>query len=127
MRHGFLIIVFVIVILTTFTAGQSGSDATLAFVGGRIYASPTTSPIDTGVVIVRAGKIVDVGQRQSVNIPVGAAIVDFSGKVITAGFQNSHVHFTEDQWDGAANQPISKLNQQLHAMLVRYGFTTVVD
>jgi len=127
MRHGFLIIVFVIVILTTFTAGQSGSDATLAFVGGRIYASPTTSPIDNGVVIVRAGKIVEVGQRQSVNIPVGAAIVDFSGKVITAGFANSYVHFTEDQWVGAANQPVSKHNQQLHAMLVRYGFTTVVD
>src|SRR5437762_6638138 len=80
MRHGFLIIVFVIVILTTFTAGQSGSDATLAFVGGRIYASPTTSPIDNGVVIVRAGKIVDVGQRQSVNIPVGAAIVTLAGR-----------------------------------------------
>ena len=43
-----------------------------------------------------------------------------------SGFQNSHVHFTDDQWS-AAEQPASKLTTQLQAMLTRYGFTTVVD
>src|SRR5207247_9767946 len=50
-----------------------------------------------------------------------------SGKLITAAFQNRHVHFTEDKWNGAADQPASKLNEQLRAMLVRYGFITAVD
>src|SRR5262249_51448825 len=58
---------------------------------------------------------------------VGITTINCSGKVITAGFQNSHVHFTEDKWNGALGQPASKLNEQLTQMLVRYGFTTVVD
>jgi imidazolonepropionase-like amidohydrolase len=47
--------------------------------------------------------------------------------VVVAGFQNSHVHFTEEHWLDAARQPAAKLNQQLQAMLTRYGFTHVVD
>src|SRR5215813_7343692 len=105
---------------------ESPSDA-LALVGGRIYASPTANAIGDGVVIVRSGKIVEVRPRRSVKIPVGITTINCSGKVITAGFQNSHVHFTEDKWNGALGQPASKLNEQLTQMLVRYGFTTVVD
>jgi imidazolonepropionase-like amidohydrolase len=47
--------------------------------------------------------------------------------VITAAFQNSHVHFTEPKWTDAAKQPAEKLTTQLSDMFVRYGFTTVVD
>jgi imidazolonepropionase-like amidohydrolase len=47
--------------------------------------------------------------------------------VIAAGFQNSHVHFTEEKWADAASQPAARLTSQLEAMLLRYGFTTVVD
>jgi imidazolonepropionase-like amidohydrolase len=96
-------------------------------VGGRIYPAPDAPAIDDGVVLVRSGKIVQVGTRRSVNIPAGTAILDCKGKFITSGFQNSHVHFTEAKWDRAADQPASKLTEQLQAMLVRYGFTTVVD
>ena len=105
---------------------QSPPDA-LALVGGRIYASPTADAIDDGVVIVRNGKIAEVGPRRSIKIPVGITTMNCSGKIITAAFQNSHVHFTEDKWNGAADQPASKLNEQLSAMLVRYGFITAVD
>ena len=105
---------------------QSPPDA-LALVGGRIYASPTADAIDDGVVIVRNGKTAEVGPRRSIKIPVGITTMNCSGKIITAAFQNSHVHFTEDKWNGAADQPASKLNEQLSAMLVRYGFITAVD
>jgi len=105
---------------------QSPPDA-LALVGGRIYASPTADAIDDGIVIVRNGKIAEVGPRRSIKIPVGITTMNCSGKIITAAFQNSHVHFTEDKWNGAADQPASKLNEQLSAMLVRYGFITAVD
>ncbi len=47
--------------------------------------------------------------------------------MITAGFQNSHVHFTESKWDNAADQDAKQLSANLTAMLNRYGFTTVVD
>jgi imidazolonepropionase-like amidohydrolase len=47
--------------------------------------------------------------------------------VVTAGFQNSHVHFTEDVWTNAAKAPAERLAAGLEAMLTRYGFTTVFD
>jgi hypothetical protein len=47
--------------------------------------------------------------------------------VIVAGYQNSHVHFTEDKWSGAAKLPAGRLSNQLLAMFSIYGFTTVVD
>ncbi len=112
--------------LTVGSAQQEVPDG-LALVGGRIYASPTAEAIDDGVVIVRNGKIAEVGPSRSIKIPIGIPTINCSGKVITAGFQNSHVHFTEDKWNGAADQPAAKLNEQLTAMIIRYGFTTVVD
>src|SRR6185295_19580614 len=45
----------------------------------------------------------------------------------TAGFQNSHAHFTEEKWAGAGTLPALRLAAQLQAMLTRYGVTTVVD
>jgi imidazolonepropionase-like amidohydrolase len=107
-------------------SGPEPSDD-IALVGGRIYASPAAKPIDDGVVILTSGKIAAVGTRRSITIPADVPTMNCSGKVITAGFQNSHVHFTEDKWNGADQQPASKLNAQLAAMLLRYGFTTVID
>jgi imidazolonepropionase-like amidohydrolase len=105
---------------------QAPSDV-LALVGGRIYASPTDDAIDDGVVIIKSGKIVEVGSRRSIKVPVGVTSINCTGKIITAGFQNSHVHFTEDKWNAAADQPAPKLTEQLKTMLFQYGFTTVVD
>jgi imidazolonepropionase-like amidohydrolase len=100
---------------------------TLALVGAKIYPSPTAAPIANGVVLVRDGKIAAVGTAGKVRVPAGAEKLDCTSLVITAGFQNSHVHFTEPKWDDAAHQPTSKLSSQLADMFTRYGFTTVVD
>jgi imidazolonepropionase-like amidohydrolase len=103
------------------------AEPTLALVGGRIYPSPDAAAIDDGVVIVAGATIAAVGRRRSVKIPAGATTIDCSGAVVTAGFQNSHVHFTEPKWNDADKQPASTLTAQLQAMLTRYGFTAVVD
>ena len=45
-----------------------------------------------------------------------------------AGFQNSHVHFTDDaRWGGAASRPAAALEASLREMVTRYGYTTIVD
>src|SRR5262245_54762244 len=98
-------IIFGVVALPSFIAGQSPSDTTLALVGGRIYSSPNAAPIENGAVVIRNGKIDQVGPRRSITIPAGAVIFDTVRKIVAAGFQNSHVHFTEDNWIGAADQP----------------------
>lgn len=105
----------------------AGNEATLALVGGRVYVSPFDGAIENGVVLIRDGKIAAVGRRSKVRIPQGTGMLDCSGMFITAGFQNSHVHFTESKWDNAAQLPSDQLTSQLAAMFTRYGFTSVVD
>jgi imidazolonepropionase-like amidohydrolase len=46
---------------------------------------------------------------------------------VTAGFQNSHVHFTEPKFADARQRPAAELSAAMTAMLNRFGFTTVVD
>lgn len=108
------------------TAVSADADV-VAFVGEKIYTSPTDAPISKGTVIVRGEKIVAVGKTGTLTIPADAKQMDCKGAVITAAFQNSHVHFTEQKWTDAANQPAEKLTTQLSDMFAHYGFTTVVD
>lgn len=109
------------------TDASTESGVVLALVGAKIYFSPSDKPIPNGVIVVRNGKIVAVGPTGSVRIPANAAPLNCKGQFITAGFQNSHVHFTEPKWVEAEKQPSVKLEMQLFDMLIRYGFTTVVD
>ena len=99
----------------------------LALVGARIYTSPSEEPLVNGVVLVRDGKIVAVGQKGKIKVPSNATIIDCAGLTLTSGFWNSHVHFTELKWESAASLPPSQLSKQLQEMLTRYGFTTVFD
>lgn len=105
---------------------QSRSENT-AFVGAKIYASPTQAPILDGTVLIRNGKILSVGERKNVKVPPNSRIIDCSGLILTAAFWNSHVHFTEPNWQDAEGLPARQLGQQVEAMLTRYGFTHVVD
>ncbi len=100
---------------------------TFVLAGAKIYTSPTASPILNGVLLLRDGKIAIVGRTGEVALPGAVKKIDCTGLVITAGFQNSHVHFTQQKWDDAAHQPAVKLSQQLVDMLTAYGVTTAVD
>ena len=109
------------------TAATPAQQARVALVGGTIYPSPTEPPIPDGVVVIENGRISAVGQRNTMRVPDGIATLECSGSTITAGFWNSHVHFFENQWADAASIPAPRLADQLRAMLMRYGFTSVFD
>jgi imidazolonepropionase-like amidohydrolase len=104
-----------------------GSSPRLALVGARIYPTPGSTPIDPGVIVVRGDRIEAIGSRGSVPLPADAKILDCSGKVVVAGFWNSHVHFTEPHWAGADTLPAATLNSHLREMLLQYGFVRVLD
>jgi imidazolonepropionase-like amidohydrolase len=131
LRATAMAIAAVVALALALTLGLSASpqttDPALALTGAKIYISPDAPPLTNAVVLIRAGKIAAVGAARSVRIPADAKVLDCSGLVVTAGFQNSHVHFTQAKWDGAASQPASQLAGNLADMLTRYGFTTVVD
>jgi predicted amidohydrolase YtcJ len=108
-------------------AGKVAPAADLVLVGGTVYPSPGAKPIKNAVVVVREGKIVYVGKGGKRHTPRSAQLLECSGKVIVAGFWNSHVHFTEDAWKDAAAAPADKLEAHMQEMLTRWGFTTVWD
>ena len=104
--------------------------STLALVGAKVYPSPGEAPIENATILIRDGKIVAVGPGAKVKPPRLARLVtvlNCRGMVVTAGFWNSHVHFTEDVWKNAATADPAKLNDHMRAMLTRWGFTTVFD
>jgi len=99
----------------------------LAPVGATICLSPTDEWVADGVLLIEGQKIAAVGGRDIVAVPENAKVLDCSGNTITAGFWNSHVHFFERKWAGAATIPRDELNAQLRDMSARFGFTTVFD
>jgi imidazolonepropionase-like amidohydrolase len=98
---------------------------TLAIEHARIYASPADPPIDDATILIRDGLIAAVGRQ--VQVPAGARIVPCNQCVVTAGFWNAHVHFTEPKWSMAQWKSAATLNPQLADMFLSRGFTTVID
>jgi imidazolonepropionase-like amidohydrolase len=99
----------------------------LALVGGTIYVSPTEEPIRDGVVLIQRGTIAAVGSGALLEVPETVQSLDCSGRTVTAGFWNSHVHFFERKWANVAGIPAPELSRQLQDMVTRYGFTSVFD
>jgi imidazolonepropionase-like amidohydrolase len=115
-------------ILVTVIAAQPAARPPLALLGGRLYADPDAAPVDDAAVVAVDGRIVSAGPRATVTVPVEARVIDCKGLVITAGFYNSHVHFTDPaRWANAGTRPAAVLTGALREMLTKYGFTTVVD
>jgi imidazolonepropionase-like amidohydrolase len=106
---------------------SSAKRGDVALVGGTIYVSPTDEPVRNGIVLVEDGRIVAVAAGDSLQVPGSVQRIDCTGLTITAGFWNSHVHFFERKWAGAASLPGPELARQLQDMLTRYGFTSAFD
>ena len=95
--------------------------------GSRLYTAPDQAPVDDGAVLLLDGRIVAAGPRDEVATRGAARLPQCDAGVLVAGFQNSHVHFTESKWEGAGRTPAAELAWYLEQMLTRFGFTTVVD
>jgi len=109
--------------------------ADLVLRGGTVYPAPGVRAIHDAVVVIRGGKIAVIGKSKNVRVPRSATVLDCSGKVIVAGFWNSHVHFTEDIWSDPQGTAVKAGNScvtclevvHMRDMLTRWGFTTVWD
>jgi imidazolonepropionase-like amidohydrolase len=66
---------------------------TTALVGARVIDG-TGGVIERGTVIVRDGKIAQVGPAASVTVPAGAERVDLAGLTLLPGLINAHGHFS---------------------------------
>ncbi len=107
--------------------GKRAPEGSTVLFAARIYTSPEATPIDDGAVLLREGRILAVGSRDSVATRGADRLVQCDGGVVAAGFHNSHVHFTEPKFAAAATRPAAELTAAMETMLTRYGFTGVVD
>lgn len=99
----------------------------IAIVGAAVYVSPDAMPVQDAVILIAGDRIEKVGPRATTPVPAGYRIVDQSGRVVTAGFWNSHVHLTTPVFLGAETAADAALENELERSLTRWGFTTVFD
>ena len=69
-----------------------------ALVGARIVQGTEAPAIDNGVIVIKDGRIVDVGPRSILKVPAGMAVVDVKGKTIIAGLWDTHAHSSQTDW-----------------------------
>jgi len=107
------------------SSDASAGEGALVIRGARILVAPDAAPIDRGTVLVRKGRISKLGDN--IAAPSTAREIDGAGRVLTAGFWNSHVHFTEPKWRRVRAKDQHLIEAQLYDMFTSRGFTTVVD
>lgn len=109
------------------TACSAQAADRLALKGATVYVSPDADPIASGVILIRDGVIAAVGDETAVPLSQDTQILDARGLFITAGFWNSHAHFTERKWAHVDAIPQQELQQQLSEFSSQYGFTAIFD
>jgi imidazolonepropionase-like amidohydrolase len=63
-----------------------------AFVGARVIVGDGSSPIDNAAILVREGRIAQVGPAASVTVPAGATRVELAGKTVMPAIVDTHTH-----------------------------------
>jgi imidazolonepropionase-like amidohydrolase len=93
----------------------------------RLYVSPEAPAVENAAVLIVDGKIAAAGPADGIAKRGVSRLGACDGGIVAAGFQNSHVHFTEPKFADAASRPAAELAAAMAEMLNRWGFTTVVD
>ncbi|MBL4670898.1 MAG: amidohydrolase family protein [Arenicella sp.] len=89
----------------------------LVIYNAKLYPGPGLPPLEGATISIKDGKIAGVSQSK----PQGDVFkIDARGRSVTAGLWNSHVHFTDAKLESNAQSLITN-------MLLKYGFTSVVD
>jgi imidazolonepropionase-like amidohydrolase len=125
MNPGRFAYIFLILAFACKQQEESG-EPFIVFTGATIVDGTGSAPIQDGVLVVRNGRIVDVGNKADVKIPDGALINDVSGKTIMPGIINGHGHVGEVKGIEGGNYSRDNVIDNL-SIYARYGITTVVS
>ena len=106
------------------TEPPSDSNGSMAFVGATIIDGTGRPPMHNGVIIVRDGRILDVGPASAIAVPTGATQTDVSGMTIVPGFIVSHAHLSDVQGLESGHYDEANLLSQLQ-LYSRYGMTAI--
>lgn len=105
--------------------GAPARAQTTAYTGGRVIDG-TGAVVENAVVVVRDGRVVDVGAAARVQVPAGATRVDVAGKTLMPGIVNAHGHLSPVSGFRTSPDLYTRDNlvRQLRAYAT-YGITTV--
>lgn len=106
-----LIMILLTIAISVVTIGQTKP---LAFVGAKIYTAAGPIIID-GVLIVKNGKIIEIGSVDEISLPSDAKIINAKGKVIMPGLVDTHTHIGLD-WGFDADSPTQPAIRMLDAI-----------
>lgn len=110
-------------------AQAPGAGAVTAFVGARVVTGDGGTPIERGVLVVRAGRLAAVGAEGQVAVPAGAVRVDLSGRTVMPALVNVHVHIGYEgyaTWQASNHTPANVLDHLQRSAYYGTAATTSV-
>lgn len=107
-----------LIILVTFSSAQTQQQIT-AFVNVNVVPFDRERILAGQTVIVRDGRIAEIGPADKTKVPAGALQIDGRGKYLMPGLADMHVHLY-----AGAGQPDDLTSQQLQMFLAN-GVTTI--
>jgi imidazolonepropionase-like amidohydrolase len=129
MRKSIAVFIGALLAMVLCLPAQAAQDVT-AIVGATIIDGTGRAPVGDAVIVVRDGKILSVGPRNSVTIPANARRIDAAGKFIVPGLMDANVHLILDtsiefvaRYEGRWEELIEEAAQ----VALRNGVTTVFD
>jgi len=94
---------FILVIVTAATLSQTYAEAQdrseFVFTHANVVPMNKETVLSDYSVIVRDGKITEIGPSSSVTIPAGAIEIDATGKFMIPALSDMHVHLEGDAWN----------------------------
>ncbi|MCP4785842.1 MAG: amidohydrolase family protein [Fuerstiella sp.] len=104
-----------------FKAKHAAPSDSFALVGGRIVTMGPNGVIDDGTIVVQENRIVAVGPRDQVEIPVDARVINIKGQVVLPGFVDAHAHGAQ------ATQDMTPQQNWINYARLAFGVTTIHD
>lgn len=112
-------VLLLVLLLTTSIAAQSPQSNVVAFVNVNVIPMDRERVLRNQTVIVRNGTITTIGDAKRIKAPAGAQVVDGTGKFLTPGLMDMHVHlFSDDEFPDS-------LAEDEFKVMIAYGVTTI--
>jgi imidazolonepropionase-like amidohydrolase len=105
---------------------QTSTQTVTAFTGARLITLDPKPAVTDVVILVKDGRIAEVGPPRTISVPEGAARVNLDGRFVLPGFISSHVHVSDVAGPDARAYTDENTIRQL-GVFARYGITTVLS